>query len=205
MELRDYVKIVSKNLWILIVVVIMTTLGAFWFTKMQPVTYDGSLSLNVTKVPEKGATNVYRYDQYYALEASSMMADTVASWLKDPSSVIEIYNNAQVELPTQSAADLSKIINAKKLPPSTITVLINGNNEGSLKNILSSTIKYIKSRVETDHSTLGTENFEVKYSDPAVLKHDSGLLLNTALGFIAGIIIGLALIALVDYFKRPAK
>lgn len=201
MELRDYVKIIGRHFWLLLVVILFITLGTFYYTLKMPESFDGSVSINVNKAEDKLTSQEYQYDKYYAFQASSYLADTILNWLQDPSNVIKIYDAANLNLPTDKLNKLTKMIKAKKKPPATINITTSALDEITVKNLLNSTTDFIDKKMQSEIvSDLGG-NFKLSYSSPAILKHQKSLLVNSFIGFIVGLVLGLALVFVVEYFS----
>lgn len=205
MELKDYVKIIGKRLWLLIAVTLVVTIGAYIFTLMLPVSYDGSVSFFITKEPEKSSQNNYNYDKYYAIQASGFMADSIITWLQDPSNVMEIYNNANLNLPTEKINSLTKAIDATKKSPATININMSGADEASVKKLMDTTIKFVDSKNKSENTNSTSGNFDLNYSNPTVVKHQNSPLTNAVIGFVAGIILSLMIIFLAEYFSPKSK
>ena len=200
MELKDYVKIIGQRFWLLFIVVVIVTLGVYLLTKTMPESYDGSVSVFITKKPDKGVVGDYEYDRYYAIKASSLLTDSIITWLQDPSNVIEIYNTTNLDLPTEKLNKLTKVIKAKKKDPATINITASAPDEVNVKNLINSTINFIDIRMNSDIVSGAAENFDLTYSDSIVLKHQKSPLLNSLIGFIVGVVLGLGMVFLVEYF-----
>lgn len=201
MELKDYLNVVRKYLWLLVFVVVISTVATFLFSYLVPESFDASSTIYITK---KQNTNElgYQYDSYYAIQASTLYADYITAWLKDPSVVVQIYNNAKLNLPTQKIKDLSKIITAKKILPAGITITLNDENEAIVRNLIDNTVSVIKNKNANWEQNISNKDFVLNVDEPLVIKHEKSLLTDSLIGLISGVIIGLGLVFLVDYFKK---
>lgn len=200
MELRDYVKIIGKHLWLVVCIGLLIALGAYLFSITRSVSFDGSVSMYVGKPSGKLEVKDYQYDEYYALQASSLYADSVISWLKEPSNVVKIYDNAKLDLPTEKISKLSKTIAALKQNPATISITAHADNESSVNNLLDATVKFVNLK----NSSLNQnpqDNFTISASDISVFQNKPNVLLNSLIGLAVGLMIGLGFVFLVDYFQ----
>lgn len=204
MELREYVKIIASRLWLLITVVIVATLGTFIFIYTQPGSYDASASIDVIK-KQDNSVKEYQYDDYYAIQASSLFADTMISWLKDPSNVSQIYTNAQLELPTLKLKNVANLIKPKKIDPAAITITLNDKEEKNVKSLIYSTINFVKNKVQMLSDSGEIKGFTVSYSEPLIVKYQKPILSNTAIAFMVSLILGIGLVFLVEYFNPKVK
>ncbi len=205
MELKDYVKIIGLRFWLFVLVVIVTMLGAYFFTVSQPEAFDGSAVIYVNKKSDQPEAGDFEYDKYYAIQASSLMANTIVNWLADPSNVIKIYDNANLDLPTEKLNKLAKVINVKKSDPAAIKVTASSTNESNVYNLISSTKDFTEKRLNSDIVNGSAENFYLTFSDITVLRRQKSVVMNTFIGLISGIVLGLALVFLVEYFNPKYK
>lgn len=204
MELKDYLLIVSKRLWLLIVSIVVVVVGVYFITVRQPESWDGSLMINIIKKAETTDTKNYQFDKFYAIQASGMFADTVVSWLSDPNLVISVYNKANIEVPNISISQLAKVFNARKVLPSSVQMQYTSANYDDIAPVLNAAGDLVKGKTQDLVKLDPTNNFDVKYDSPAVLKTPSNLVINLIIGFISGIFLGLILVFAIEYF-RPSK
>lgn len=203
MEFKDYLEIMRKRIWILIVVTIIVTLGVYFYTVKQPVTYDSSANIYITikkVVPDN--PNYFQYDNYYAQQSSNLFADTVIAWVQDPSNVVEIFNNAQIATPEVNLQEYSKLINAKKKQGGAVQITFNSADKSASENIIAATTKFIENKsAEWNQSGL-TENIFIDSSKTASSEHKTSLNMNIIIGIISGVIIGLVAIFMAEYFRK---
>jgi len=95
-ELRNYVKIAKKRSKLILFVGMVVGLFSFLFSILQPLKYDVSLSLFISR-DKTQRTDDFKYDGYYALRSGELIADSVVQWMKDPGTVDKIYKKAGVD------------------------------------------------------------------------------------------------------------
>jgi len=200
MELRDYVKIIGKRFWLLLLTIIIFTVGSYVFTVSTPQSFDGSVSIYISKKTDVNDAKDYQYDQYYAIQASSLYADSIVTWLQDPSNVVDIYSQANIDLPTKAVSKLSKTIKATKKQPATITITMSAPNETTVRNLLNTTVNFLN--VKATAANNDYNDFNVSYSNPTILVHQNSILLNSVIGFLIGSVLGLLLVFSVEYFSK---
>lgn len=206
MELKEYLRIIGKRIWILVVCVIIITLASFLFTRSQPIVYYGSLSGYIL-VTDSIATSptkddYFKYDNYYALQASTLFADTIVSWIQDPVNVSEIYQQAQVDLPTDELKKYARLFSVRKGDPATIYVTLNSKNKNDVETLLSSTKSFLQTKTQSWLDKGLIKNVAIDFNEPIVVAQNPQVGLNSLIGVIAGIIVGLALIFFTDYMLR---
>lgn len=201
MELKDYLSIISKKWWLLLISIIVIMLGVYYFSISAPKIYDASISLEINKKSEATKTTDYQYDRYYAIEASSLMTDSVISWIKDPDLISQVYSKANQDLTAKNIKSMAKIFNPKKELPSTIVVSTSSDSENKAISLL----RALKTTV-LEKSQIGeAQNFEIKTSEPISVLRKINLTTNLVLGLVSGLILGLILIFVSEYFKPIKK
>lgn len=203
MELKDYLKIIGKKIWLFLIIVFIVTIGTYFLTINQPISYDGSTTLNVVvKKPVSYQQNYYNYDNYYALQGCSLFADTVVAWLQDPSTVLEIYDKAGLQKPELSLKNLSKIIKAHKKPPASVYITYNNTDKTAVEKLIKATAKYAEEKTETWSNEGLIDNLHIASTTPVVIEHKPAIMLNTLFGLVGGLLIGLAVIFFQEYMKK---
>ena len=203
MEFKDYVKLIKKKIWLLIGIVIISILGVYYFTVSAPVTYDGSAFINIAVQKQvKSDATYYDYDNYYALQASSLFADSVVTWLKDPSNVVAIYNSAELTTPDINLKDYSKVIKATKLQPSSVQIITNNKDSDSAKKLAESSIDFVKSKLDTWKTENLANDLFFDSTQPVVSEHKVNLMLNLLIGLVFGVVLGLFVIYLQESLKE---
>ncbi|MCL5794986.1 MAG: Wzz/FepE/Etk N-terminal domain-containing protein [Patescibacteria group bacterium] len=205
MEFRDYLAILGKRIWFFIIVVILITLGTYIFTTIQPKTYDASAFVNIMMRPSSDQQVYYNYDNYYTLQSGSFFADRVVVWLQDPSSIMEIYNKAQVTLPTIKLNKTSKIINGQKRNPASIYVLVNNQDKNVAESLVNSTVDFIKNKTADLNQKGSIKGIDLDISSTVVAERKVSVWFNTGIGLIAGIVVGLALVFFAEYLQKEKK
>lgn len=207
MELRDYLKIIGKKIWVFLACIIIITLGSYLFTKMQPISYEGGFSAYV--IVNDGANSnlsindkYFSYDDYYAWQSSTAFADTVVSWLGDPANITEIYAKTNSTINTGGLKNYSKLFTVKKQLPSTVVVSIDSRDKNEVENLLAGAQEFIKAKTADWINRGIIQNTAIDVNNSIIVTQKPAVALNSALGLVAGIIIGLVLVFFVDYMTR---
>lgn len=204
MNLKDYLQIMKKHLWLLIITVVIVTLGCYLFTVKQPITYDASSYINVLIKPAAEKPAYYEYDNYYSLQAGSLFTDRVLIWLQDPANVLDVYKGAKLQAPDVELKKLSKLINARKKNPATVVITVNQQNKDAAKDLADASAKIVSEKTKNLTKNESIKNIVLDISPTVVSEKKPAILVNTLIGLIAGIILGFALVFLAEYF-RPKK
>lgn len=205
MELRDYLAIIGRRFWWFLLVIGVISLASLVFSLTRPEDYNASSSVTVSKKQSQQIKDTdYQYDSYYALQASSLYADLTTSLLKDPSNVKEIYNKANLEIPTLKLKSLAKLITTRKFQPASIQITVSQDTKDAANSLLNNTLGFIKEYNSNLEKNSQSGSFNLSFSEPLVVKNEVSVLLNTVIGFILGLVLGMCLVFMLEYF-RPSK
>lgn len=96
MELREFIGIFAKDRRVFFGIILGCVVLGMLAYRFQPDRYQATLSLNVTRGGAV-ATDGYRYDQFYRLQADERFADTVVRWIAAPDIRKDIDSEAGVK------------------------------------------------------------------------------------------------------------
>jgi len=204
MELRDYVRIIQKHLIVFLIVVILGGGFAFFFTKRQPTSYTAQTTFTVNKSSalKQSQVSYYLYDNYYNVQSAGLFSQVVTTWFSSPAVVNEIYQKAGLTAPNSQNA-LAKAFKAVRDEPATINVTISGGNQDELLKLINSASDILQQK--TNELNNGDTVYEIAKFQPIVSKHSSNLIMNTAIGLVAGAILGIVLVLGIAYFRKEDK
>lgn len=201
MELKEYLNMIVKNKLIIFIIIIFSCLLTYYFTITKKVSYDGSLYVNAI-VASQNLENEYDYDNYYSLKASESFLDIVIGWLKDPANIASIYAKTNEIFPQEKISKYSNIITSKKINPTTMQILISGESENYVKNILSSIKVFINDKSLIYSQNEYVKNANVVTGDIFVTKNIPNLYLNLIIAFFVGIFISIIFILFKGYMNK---
>lgn len=203
MELRDYFSLIWRYKYVVLLTVIIATLAAFILTKFSPTTYTASttVTVNKTNALKQSQVNYYLYDNYYNVQSAGLFSQIVAQWFSSPSFVKEIYQNANLAIPEVSDKALAKVFNAVWVQPATINISTLGTDNEQLNKLITSAIR--TTQQETDKLGKNSDSaYEIASFTPVVIKNQANLKLNTGVGFVSGLILGVVVVLGIAYFRR---
>ncbi len=194
MELKDYFKIFVKNLvWFSVTILIVLIIGAGYkhYKNSQPVSYQVSLLLNVTRSGIQ-ATDNYRYDDFYRLQADERFADTVVRWIETPRIVTDVYNETGMISGDIGIKELSGFFDAKRLSSQAIEVNFSASSAVEAQNLSENLVKAINSEIKNLNQFQKEESWFKIIGDEPVIKEykitwKNVLLISIALGIFLGI------------------
>jgi len=203
MELRDYIKIISKYKVIFWTVVLLCGISALVWSTVQPKSYlaSNTYTLNKASTLKQNDISFYLYDNYYNVQSAALFSQIVTNWFESPSLVQEVYQKAGIPVPQVSQRKLSKTFKAIREEPATINVSLTGTNKEELQKLLNAASLVLQEK--TDELGKNSENtYELAKFTPIVTDNNPNLILNSIIGLFAGLFLGIILTLGLDYFKQ---
>jgi len=201
MELRDYLKIIKKHYLLILTVTILVGVSSFVFTLTRTVVYDTSLSLFITRTTSQ-ITQDYKYDGYYAIKASELFSDTVKQWLESPEVVVEIYKQAEIDLPFKSLRKLRKVFSAYKMSSQFVEVRFKERDEQKAQKVSSAIPLVLQSKTHELTGEMKDMSFSIKAANPIIVEKNPKPLLNSLIGLISGFVLGIFIVFFKEYFRK---
>lgn len=205
MELRDYILILAKRWWLVLVAVVFS-LGIFsWAAFRETPKYEAVASISVLKqseVPSVGT--VYEFDNFYNLQANQLITDLMLGWLEESATVAEIYEKANVVLPKGDIKNYDKLILYKKLHGTSVLVITEHPNKAEAEALAATAVETLADRIET-LETQGIESMSTVLSEPISQLVKPALLLTIVMGGLFGLLVGGILVFLLEYITTPPR
>lgn len=206
MELKEYLEIIGRRIWILTLTVFVITLAAYLVSLNQPTKYSGSASFYVLVTDSSNVGNIpkedfFKYNNYYAIQSGSLFTDIISSWIKDPANVAEIYQNAGIEIPPVGINSYSRFFSVKKSQPATLQLTLESTNKEETSKLLESAKNFIQNKTREWKDRGLINNVSLDTTDSIIVTQPSSDLSNTAVGFVIGIILGLVFVFFSQYMS----
>ncbi|MFB0545833.1 MAG: YveK family protein [Anaerolineae bacterium] len=209
MELRQYWRIVSKRIWIVIALVLVVLIGSLALRSTPPPDYQASMRFLVGISPETPTGDDYTYDRYYTWLASEYLAD-------DFSEVVKYSAFAQDVTAHLAKGDTPLIVPAGAIQGATVaekqhrilTLRITWDDPDQLMAIAEAAAQVLRDKGPGYFAQVGATGAEITLIDAPVVV-PMGLALRERLDlpirlFLA-LLAGLALTFLVDYLDDTIR
>lgn len=202
MELKEYIQIIKKNIKIILAVTLAVIFASLIYFYVQPISYDTSLTLDVTRLGTQ-ATQDYRYDNFYRLQADDKFADTVVKWLASPRVVTNIYAKANIDTKNLSLTRLSKSVSAQKQSSQIVTVNFSSPSQKSAQRISESLVKVISQDTQKLNKYQKETNwFKIISEKPIIVKHTFNYKIIFLGAFLVGIFLAFWVTLIKDYLEK---
>lgn len=204
MELRDYFRMIGKNLYLFLGIVVLVIAAALIYSKVQPTSYIASTTFTVNKVSslDQKDVNYYLFDNYYNVQSAGLFSQIVATWFESPSLVKEVYEKAGVQVPEISQRKLSKTFRVDRQEPATINVSIIGTNEEEMGKLISGAAEVLQEKTDELAKDSKDAYYEIVRFQPIVTENKTDYVLNGLISLFAGALLGLLIIFSIEYFRK---
>lgn len=203
MELKEYLRIIQKNLKLFLLTIIIVMAGIFLYFALLPASYSASLTLNITRAAVQ-KSNEYQFDNYYRLQADEKFAETIVQWLKSPRVVTDIYVDAGVEARDLSLRRLSKAFKADKMSSQIVLVTLQVKSREEAKKISSALVEAVEENTETLNKDQKEETwFKIVANDPVIMENTVSFLTLALASLLLGIFLAFWTVLFAHYLKSP--
>lgn len=199
MELLAYLRIIRKGGKSILLWGVVVALVAFGYSYFRKDYYDVSLALSVSRASTQ-QTQDYQYDGYYIIQASELFTDTVKQWINSPEVVTNVYKEAEIDSEAKSLKELQKKFKADKLSSQYLEIKFTAKDEDTAKKLSSSLVATLQSKAYTlGWASRSQTTFAILGAEPIIMKNEADLLVNTLLGLVIGLFIGISVVFWGDY------
>jgi len=201
MELKEFVKILKKNIRLFLVIFLAFILIIPSYFVFQPNKQEVALNLNITRAGSQLAQD-YKFDDFYRLQADEKFADTIVEWLKSPNIVATILENSLVEKKNLTFKELKNVFKADKLSSQLVSVMFVVDNEEQAQKIALSIEKQLKTITQELNQSQKQENwFEIIIQGPIIKQKTYNFPLIILLSIIIGLFVGFWTILIKHYLE----
>lgn len=205
MTLKEFISLIKKNYWLIILPVVIIFVGVIWFNSKIDRTYEGNIGFSIVRI---GQTSKSEFNDFYATQADNLVTANFAKWMAGKPFIASVYQKAGENLDNKNLDKMVKKFTVQKTSGADISVSFQtlGRDETqklgqALIDEVSLRTAEIKKESKSDQNLRGLE----LSSKLSVHQQATNKLLNYLLGILAGIILGIILILSVRYFSLSSK
>jgi len=201
MELKEYIRIFKKEKNIISGTVLLVFISTLIFSGLKEVSCENDMLLLISRSGTQNTAD-YKYDGYYAVQASDIFADNASQWLASASIASEIYIRAKAESELRSLKDFSKIFKADKLSSQYVRVRYRSKDKETAIDLAHAITDVLQEKADLlSRSSIEQISFKIIYSDPLSIESKSDFLLNGILAIIGGLFLGIFMALGKNYFN----
>lgn len=192
MELKTHWQIIKKYHWLIIGVAVLLMIAGFLIGLLQPAKYEATTSFSI--IAKTDNNNLEQ--SYYLLKSSELLGDTLMSWTITPRVVADIFSRAQVN-PEQYGINIENYFHAKRYSPQNVIIKFIVQDKDLAQKLADNLIQ-----IFSDKSAREWRDFYPQSFEPTIIVQQSSPWLYSAIGLIAGLVLGIIFAHLSWYFKE---
>jgi len=201
MELKEYLKIIKRNIKLFISTILLIVITIFTYFLSRPISYDTSLTLNITRIGSQQSQD-YQYDNFYRIQADEKFAETIVEWLKSPRIASDIYQEAGISTKKYSLKQLGKFVKAEKRSSQVVFLNFSSPSEQSAQKLSEAMKKVLSKNTEDLNKNQKDDTwFSIVASEPVIIKKQYNYWIVSGAALLAGIFLGFWMVMGKHYVK----
>lgn len=196
MNPKEFFSIILKERSIIFATILLVIISVFFIKIIEPSKSVVYLDIEIKKI-NKPNTIEYQFDQYYSIQAASMVTDIVNSWFKNKNFKTEIMK--EIIFNREETQDLENYVSSRKLSNQNLEVKVTTNDPETSLQIAKKISEDIQAKVK--NLSFETNNNPAFRADVAASKAQR-MPKNFTILFFASLVTGLILgifFALISY------
>lgn len=138
---------IVQSLPILLLISALAGIGAFFITKSLPPTYEVHFSYTIS-LSQREAEGEFRFDGFYALQATELFARTVAGWSRSPELIMRAHELAGLASPPVSLREVRKLVRAEQVAPQLVEVSVQHTKKEDAEKLARGLVAAVQQNVE---------------------------------------------------------
>lgn len=157
----------------------------------------------LVSLSQRDNVNEYRFDGFYALQATDLFAATLAKWVATPEVVVAAYQEAGLELPSEDPRALTRAVRAEKSAPQLVAVTVRSSSRETAENLARGLQRVMDRNVATYHAQgVPAVQFRVVVSEPWTGVTKIFVPIVVVATFVAAFLLAVNAVLLAESFRR---
>lgn len=132
--MKKEIRTIKKKLPVMLLASVAMAVAVLVIAKQVKPSYETHFSY-VVSLSEREAAPEYRFDGYYALQATDLFSATLARWLTAPETVVAAYAEAGLLLPSDDPRRVGRAVRAEKASAQLVAVTVRGPTSGTAQSL----------------------------------------------------------------------
>ncbi|NQV13656.1 MAG: hypothetical protein HQ530_05150 [Parcubacteria group bacterium] len=202
MSPRNYLKIISSHKTLIFVCAVLCGILALIFSALKPASYETSIAFSVQRVNRQD-TSEFQYDNYYAIQASELLGNTIVGWLESPEIIREAYQAAGLAVSEDDLNALAQGMKAKQISAHLVRAKYSQTDRDQADKVAASLVTVINNKVEVTEKNADSKNsFIVTSPQPVIVEKKYGPATLALAGIFCGLFVGIGIAFGREYLKK---
>ena len=206
MEIRDYIRFLSKNYLMVILITILFAGIAYFVSATKAPTYQTSASLEVSRFEKKsqGDVGYFQYDNFYSYQTASAASDNLIGWVMSAATVAEIYEKAGYNVPDSSLKELAKTFTANKAIGTSAVISISYSSQDKQEStkMVETATDVLKDKIESYNNVSEQNVFSVQSRNPYTVIAPKMEGLNTIIAAFIGLLLSIGIASIREAIRH---
>ena len=145
-----YAKALKKRLPVIVLISVLLAVVSYGIVARVKPRYLVHYSY-IVSLSQREPKSDYRFDGFYALQATDLFAATLNSWVQAPEVVVKAYEAAGLVLPSQDAREVAKAVSAQKTGPQIVQVTVSDESKVKAEALAKGLQSVVAENVKTYH------------------------------------------------------
>lgn len=202
---KPYFAAVQRS-WMLVALFSVATAAlAFAITSAIKPEYESHFSY-VVSLSQRDEPGEYRFDGYYALQATDLFSATLARWVATPEVIVAAHKAAGLELATSDPRAISRIVRAEKTAPQLVEITVRNKDADKASALVQGLQAVMDKNIDTYHDEgIPAVEFRVVTTPVWQGKIATQKTAVTAAVFVFTIFFGINVVLLVEVFRQQKE
>lgn len=198
----SYWQRVQKAMPVLVLISVVVTTVAFLFARQIGPTHQVHFSYLVS-LSQRDESEDFRFDGFYALQATDLFSTTLAEWTKTPEVIIAAHREAGLAVKDEDPRGLARLVTASKAAPQLVQVTVKHKDKQAAEKLTDGLVVVMKQNVERYHEqAIPAVQFRVTTTEPWTGASQLSLPLIVVGTFVFTFFISLNILLLIESLKR---
>lgn len=163
---KHYIQAAQRRLPLVLLVSFGLALIAYFIVQSAPTTYQVHYSYLVS-LSERESVDEYRFDGFYALQATDLFTATVARWATTVDVVVAAHERAGLPIEDSDPRQLVSAVRSEKTAPQLVEVVVSGKTRQEAERLAQGLREVMDEHVEAYHDQgIPAVTFRVVATDP---------------------------------------
>lgn len=200
-----YWQALTRRLPLLLVTSFAAAIVAYGFAGAIHPSYQVHFSYLVS-LRDREPSEAFRFDGYYALQATDLFAATLASWAKTPEIIVAAHQQAGLALTTLDPRSVGQLVLAQKTAPQLVEIVVKQPTEEQAKQLAQGLQRVMETEVARYHEQgIPALAFQVVPTQPWVGRPRVATNIIAITVFVIVLIIGINVVLFIESFRIDSK
>ncbi len=202
MELREYLRVLQKNIVVLVGLTVLGGAVALGVSQRIPDKFEALLTIYVQKIPEQPTSGDFTYDGYYAQQAAEAFTDTVVGLFESSTVAYRALELTERDSAISQIRELNKQTSVEKIAPQLVDLSVRATDSVYAIEVVQGLFSAVEEQVLSAEHDFGNVTVKRVNTEPLVILQKPPILLYTLVGLFVGFFVAIVAVAIKQYMTE---